>query len=73
MSIDYKDKFQQKEMRKIRPIKNTYYDWLVNYIPESIRKSAGSFKDKIIILFKTNTPKQAVYEREKKLSKPITQ
>ena len=38
-----------------------------------MRKSAGGFKDKIIILFKTNTAKQTVYRRGKKLSKPKTQ
>ena len=32
------DKFEQKEMKKIRAIKNTWYDWLINYIPETIRK-----------------------------------
>ena len=26
--IDYMDKFEQKEMKKIRPIKNTWYDQL---------------------------------------------
>ena len=36
---------------------NTWYDWLMNYIPESIRKIAGGFKDKVVSLFKTNTPK----------------
>ena len=35
--------------------------WLVNYIPEPIRKSVGGFKDKIINLFKTNTLKQTEY------------
>ena len=49
-------------MKKIRPIKNTWYDWLINYIPEIV-----------ISLFKTNTPKQTVHERGKKLSKPKTQ
>ena len=38
VSIDDMDKFEQNEMKKIRPIKNTWYDWLINYIPESIRK-----------------------------------
>ena len=56
-------------MKKISPIKNTWYDWLSNYIPEPIRKSVGGFKDKIVSLFKTNTPKQTVYGRKKKLSK----
>ena len=60
-------------MRKIRTIKNTWYDWLINYIPEPVRKSVGSFKDKIVSLFKTNAPKQTVYGRKKKLSKPKTQ
>ena len=26
------DKFEQKEMKRIRPIKNTLYYWLINYI-----------------------------------------
>ena len=51
------DKCEEKEMKKIRPIKNTWYDWLINYNPEPIRKSVGGFKDKVISLFKTNTPK----------------
>ena len=50
MSKDEMDKFEQKKMTKIRPIKNTWYDWLINYIPEPIRKSVGGFKDKIVIL-----------------------
>ena len=47
--------------------------WLVNYyIPESIQKSVGGFKDKILSLFKTKTAKQTVYGRGKKPSKPKT-
>ena len=38
MSIDDIDKVEQKEIKKIRPIKNTRYDWLINYIPEHITK-----------------------------------
>ena len=57
VSIDDMDEFEQKEMKKIRPIKNTWYDWLINYIPEPIRKSVCGFKDKIVSLFRTNTPK----------------
>ena len=57
VSIDDMNKFEQKEMKKIRLIKNTWYDWMINYIPQSIRKSVGSFKDKVVSLFKTNTPK----------------
>ena len=60
-------------MKRIRFIKNTWYDWLINYIPDPIGKSVGGFKDKIISLFKTNTLKQTVYERGKKLIKPKTQ
>ena len=41
MSIDDMDKFKQKEMKKIRPVKNTWYDFLINYIPEPTRKSVG--------------------------------
>ena len=72
VSIDDMNKFEQKELKKIRSIKNTWYDWLISYVPESIRKSVNGFKDKIVSLFKTNTPKQAVYGRGKKLSKPKT-
>ena len=38
---------------------------LINYIPEPIRKSVGGFKDKIVSLFKKNTPKQTVWVRKK--------
>ena len=71
--IDDMDNSEQKEMKKIRPIKNAWYDWLVNYIPEPIRKSVGGFKDKIVSLFKTNAPKQTVYGRGRKLRKPKIQ
>ena len=37
-------------MKKLRPIKNTWYDWLINYIPEPIRKSVSAFEDKIVSL-----------------------
>ena len=73
VSIDDVDKFEQKEMKKIRSIKNTWYGWLINYIPEAIRKSVGGFNDKIVSLFKTNRPKQAVCGRGKKLNKTKTQ
>ena len=32
------DKFEQEEMKKIKPIKNTCYNWLINYIPEPIKR-----------------------------------
>ena len=69
-TIDDMDRFEKIEMKKIRPIKNTWYDRLINYILKPIRKSVGGFKDKIVSLFKTNTPKQTVYGKGKKLSKP---
>ena len=43
------------EMKKIRPIKNTWYDWLINYIPQLIRKSISALKDKIANLYKSTT------------------
>ena len=46
---------------------------LVNYIPKPIRKSIYGFKDKIVNLFKANTPKQTLYGRGKKLCEPIKQ
>ena len=45
-------------MKKIRPIKNTQCDWLINFIHEPKTKAVSCFKDKVISLFKTNTPKQ---------------
>ena len=61
------DKFEQKEMKKTRSIKNIWHDWLINYIPDLIRQSVDGFKDKIVSLFKTNTSKQVVYGRGKNL------
>ena len=31
-SIDDMEKFEQKEIKKIRPIKKTWYDCLISYI-----------------------------------------
>ena len=73
LGINCVDKFEQKDMKKIRPVKNTWYDWLINYISELIRKRVGGFKDRFFILFKTNTPKQMVHGRGKKLSKQKAQ
>ena len=63
----------KKETKKIRLIKNTWYNLLINYIPEPITKSVGGFKENVIRLVKTNSPKQTVYGRGTKLSKPKTQ
>ena len=46
--------------------------WLINYIPELIRKSESDLKDTVISLFETNTPKQTLCRRREKLSKPKT-
>ena len=62
------DMCEQIEMNKIRPIKNTCYDWLINYIPK--HNSSDGFKDKIMCLFRTNTPKQIICGKGNKLSKP---
>ena len=70
VSIDEMDKFEQKEMKKIRPIQSAWYDWFINYIPASIRKSAGSFKDKIVSFFrKTHLNKACMREERTKHTK----
>ena len=51
VSIDDMDKFEQKEMKKIRPIKNTWHDQLIDYIPEPITNIVGDFEDKIVSKF----------------------
>ena len=66
VSIDEIDKFEQKELMKISRTENAWYDWLINYVPKSIKNSVDDFKDKILRLFKTSTPEQTVYERGKK-------
>ena len=38
-----------------------------------MRKRVGNFKDKIVSLFKTSTPKQTGCGRRKKISKPKIQ
>ena len=45
--MDDMDKFEQKEIKEIRPIKNSWYNWLINYIPEPITKIASDFKGKL--------------------------
>ena len=57
-------------MKEIRPIKNTWYDWLIDYIPEPIIKTAFRLKDKIVSLFMKKTPEQTMYGTEKKPSQP---
>ena len=67
------EKFEQQKIKNIRPIKSTWYDCLINYIPEPIRKSVGGFKDKVVSHFQINTPKQTVYGTGKKLSEQKAQ
>ena len=45
------DRFEEEEMKKIRPIKNTWYDSLIDYIPEPIRKRVSLLKDKFTSFF----------------------
>ena len=43
VSLDDMDKFEQKEMKNIRPIKNC----LISYIPDRIRKSVGGLNKEV--------------------------
>ena len=52
------DRFEQKEMKKNGPIKNIWYDWLINHATNPITKIVAGFKDKAISLFKTKTPEE---------------
>ena len=70
VSIDNMDNFEQNEFKKIRSVESTWHDWLIDFIPEPTRKSVDTFK--VLSLFKTNNPKQTVYEEEKKLNKSNT-
>ena len=56
VSIDDMGKFEQNEMKKKRPVEQTWYDCLINYIPGPIAKNVSSFKDKNVSLFKANMP-----------------
>ena len=49
---DYMDMFEKKkEMKKISPIKQTSFDWLISHIPKPIGKSESGFKYKILSIF----------------------
>ena len=54
------DKFEEKEMKKISTVKNTWYDWLINYSPEPITKSVGGFKDKVKFLRQMHLNKECI-------------
>ena len=73
VSMEDMDRFEEEKIKKVISVKNTWYEWLINYIPKSMRKSVHVLKNKLISLLKTNTPKQTFYERGKKLSKPRKQ
>ena len=50
-------------MKKIRPVKNRWYDWLISYILEPIRKSVSGFKNEIaVFLGKTHLNKMCMVE-----------
>ena len=51
VSKDHMNKFEEKEMKKIRSFKNNWFEWLINYIPEPIVKIVGGFKGNILSLF----------------------
>ena len=73
-------------MKKMRPVKNSWRESLISYIPEPIIKGVGGLKDKIVSalkdkilnaleekissLFNINTPKETVYGRGQKLNIP---
>ena len=52
MSIDDMNKFKQKEMKTKRPIKDAWHDWLINYIPNPIKKIVGGCEGKVLSLSK---------------------
>ena len=37
------EKFEQKEMKNKRRIENTWWEWSINYIRKTIRKTVGGF------------------------------
>ena len=55
--LELENDFTELKDREVK-VENICYNWLVNYILELIRKTVGSFKDKIVSLFKTNTPEK---------------
>ena len=64
---------KKKELKKLTSIKKIWYNWWINYTTKPLIKSVSVLKDKVMSLYKTNTPKQTVYGRGKKLSKPRKQ
>ena len=64
---------KKKELKKLTSIKKIWYNWWINYTTKPLIKSVSVLKDKVMSLYKTNTPKQTVYGRGKKLNKPRKQ
>ena len=70
--IDHKDRFEQKEMEEEKPIKSTWYYWLIDYIFEPLSRTVGGFRGNVVSLFMTDTREihsKQTEGREKKLSK----
>ena len=64
-------RFNQKEIKKKRYTKSTWYNWLINYVPGPIRQTVGGFKGKGVCIFKTNTAEN--YSKQNWVQKEIKQ
>lgn len=51
------EKFKNIETIKRTLVKNTWRDWLINYIPKPIQRQWNSIKKKIMGLFRGSTNK----------------
>ena len=52
-SVEEMDKFEEKEIMNKRPFtKNTWYNWLIHYIPESIKKQWVVLRKNFCFFFK---------------------
>ena len=49
-------------MKKLRPIKSTWYNWPISYIPEPITKNLSTLKDKISSVHTSITLEQTLPE-----------
>ena len=65
VSIDDMDRFEKKRNEENKTNKKTWCHRLISYILKPLRKSVGGFKDNIVSLFKTRTPKKTVYIEER--------
>ena len=69
ISKDEMDKFEQEELKKEKKIvKNSWFSWLINYVPTPMIKIASDSKDKILILYNSKTNK-VIRGSRKKVSK----